>query len=97
MPKFSMNVGGKEVGPASVYAPPHTMTGAKMNVKTAQDEFMLKGKNPHKLTSAQMGPRSPVPTVSMGDAGADDVKTSGIKMRGGGAATKGVMCRGPMA
>ena len=25
------------------------------------------------------------------------VKTSGIKMRGAGAATKGVMCRGPMA
>lgn len=26
-----------------------------------------------------------------------NVKTSGIKMRGAGAATKGVMCRGPMA
>ena len=26
-----------------------------------------------------------------------DMKTSGIKMRGGGAATKGLMCRGPMA
>jgi hypothetical protein len=25
------------------------------------------------------------------------VKTTGIKMRGTGAATKGVMCRGPMA
>ena len=25
------------------------------------------------------------------------VKTSGIKMRGGGAATKGTTCRGPMA
>ncbi len=25
------------------------------------------------------------------------VKTSGIKMRGAGAATKGFMCRGPMA
>jgi len=25
------------------------------------------------------------------------MKTSGIKMRGGGAATKGLMCRGPMA
>lgn len=25
------------------------------------------------------------------------VKTSGIKMRGAGAATKGTMCRGPMA
>jgi hypothetical protein len=26
-----------------------------------------------------------------------EVKTSGIKMRGAGAATKGFMCRGPMA
>jgi len=26
-----------------------------------------------------------------------DMKTSGIKMRGGGAATKGLMSRGPMA
>lgn len=25
------------------------------------------------------------------------VKTSGIRMKGAGAATKGVMCRGPMA
>jgi hypothetical protein len=27
----------------------------------------------------------------------EPVKTSGIRMRGAGAATKGVMCRGPMA
>lgn len=26
-----------------------------------------------------------------------NMKTSGVKMRGGGAATKGLMCRGPMA
>jgi hypothetical protein len=26
-----------------------------------------------------------------------ETKTSGIKMRGAGAATKGTMCRGPMA
>lgn len=30
-------------------------------------------------------------------AGNEPTKTSGIKMRGTGAATKGVMCRGPMA
>jgi hypothetical protein len=28
MAKFSMKKGGKEVGPASVYAQPHTMTGS---------------------------------------------------------------------
>jgi hypothetical protein len=31
------------------------------------------------------------------DAGNQPVKTSGIKMRGTGAATKGLMSRGPMA
>ena len=30
-------------------------------------------------------------------AGDEPIKTSGVKMRGAGAATKGVMCRGPMA
>ena len=30
-------------------------------------------------------------------AGDEKVKTDGIKMRGFGAATKGTMCRGPMA
>jgi hypothetical protein len=92
-----MKKGGKEVGYASVYAPPHTMTGAAMNVKSAQDAAMLKGKDPNKLTADQMGPRSAVPRVSMGDPAADDVKTTGMKMRGTGAATKGVMSRGPMA
>jgi hypothetical protein len=31
------------------------------------------------------------------DAGNKPIKTSGIKVRGTGAATKGVMARGPMA
>ena len=30
-------------------------------------------------------------------AGDEKIKTDGIKMRGAGAATKGTMCRGPMA
>ena len=37
------------------------------------------------------------PRVSMGDPGADSVKTSGIKIRGTGCATKGITARGPMA
>ena len=39
------------------------------------------------------------PTV-IGNKRSDEyapVKTSGIRMKGAGAATKGVMCRGPMA
>jgi hypothetical protein len=32
MANFSMKQGGKEVGPAQVYAPPHTMSGKKMTI-----------------------------------------------------------------
>lgn len=35
--------------------------------------------------------------VSVGDPAADNVKTSGIKIRGTGAAQRGVTARGPMA
>jgi len=58
---------------------------------------MCKGNDPNKLTAPQMGISEPIARVSMGDRGADKVKTTGIKMRGAGAATKGVMSRGPMA
>jgi hypothetical protein len=34
MAKYSMKVKGKEVGPAEVYAPPHTMDGKPTNVAT---------------------------------------------------------------
>ena len=39
----------------------------------------------------------PGTTVNSPKQSSAPVKTSGIKMRGGGAATKGLMCRGPMA
>tara|TARA_R100001530_G_scaffold118629_1_gene85772 strand:+ start:707 stop:883 length:177 start_codon:yes stop_codon:yes gene_type:complete len=39
----------------------------------------------------------PGTTVNSPERSSGPVKTSGIKMRGGGAATKGLMCRGPMA
>ena len=39
MAKFSMKQGGKEVGPASVYAEPHTMDGKKLSIKNA-GEYM---------------------------------------------------------
>jgi hypothetical protein len=34
MAKYSMKVKGKEIAPAEVYAPPHTMDGKPTNVKT---------------------------------------------------------------
>jgi len=77
--------------PASAYAKPHTMSG-----KTVRAE-LPKVKDPNTLSAKQVNPYTPAMRVSAGDPGADDVKTSGIKIRGTGAATKGLMARGPMA
>jgi len=88
MAKFSMKQGGKEVGPASVYAQPHTMSGKSVSVEANP------GKEPN---------RSKADTLDMSvgaiskSAGNETIKTDGIKIRGTGAATKGVMARGPMA
>ena len=90
---YSMKKGGKEIGSAAVYAQPHTMDGKKMT--KAPQEF---GTNPGFPPN-----RSKADTydVSIGNisksAGNEPTKTSGIKIRGTGAATKGVMARGPMA
>jgi hypothetical protein len=90
MATFSKKMMGKEVGNASVYAAPHTMDGkAGVGMKAIQD--------PDTLSAKQISPRTVSMRVSLGDPAADDVKTSGIKMRGAGCATKGVMSRGPMA
>lgn len=88
MAKFSMKRDGKEVGGASVYAEPHTMDGKAMKISS---------------TPGVMPNRSESKTVNMSigniskSAGNEPIKTDGIKMRGTGAATKGLMSRGPMA
>ena len=87
MAKYSMKKGGKEVGPASTYAEPHTMQGKKVKAETNPG----KGPDHSKLDTVNMT----VGNISKSDAPA--VKTSGIKIRGTGAATKGTMARGPMA
>ena len=97
MAKFSKKVMGKEVGSADVYAAPHTMKGKAMNSKDAM-MAVSRPPDPNTLSSKQMTPGGqPSPRVSMGDPGRDDVKTTGIKQRGHGAATKGYTSRGPMA
>jgi hypothetical protein len=83
MAKFSQKVKGKEVGQAAVYAEPHTMDGKRLS---AQGEISGVGQ----MDSLNLG----VGTVNKGNI--KPTKTSGIKMRGAGAATKGFMCRGPM-
>jgi hypothetical protein len=87
MAKFSQKQGGKEVGNAEVYAPPHTMSGGKVELGNGYS-----GSKPTRADTVNM---------SVGNINRDgynpDAKTTGIKIRGTGCATKGVMARGPMA
>jgi len=53
-------------------------------------------KDPNTLAANEVTCKTPAMRVSLGDPGKDYVKTDGIKIRGTGAATKGVMARGPM-
>jgi len=54
-------------------------------------------KDPNTLAANKMTRYTATPRVSTNDPGADNVKTTGIKIRGTGCATKGTMARGPMA
>jgi hypothetical protein len=85
MANFSKKQGGKEVGQANVYAAPHDMSGKAVGV----NDYGKKPTMPSKKNWV------PLEGVSIGNN--DDVKTSGIKIRGTGCATKGLMARGPMA
>ena len=96
MAKYSRKMMGKEVGDGALYAPPHTMTGKDIGPKEAM-KAVSRPPDPNTLAANQMTCSTPAGRVSTGDPGKDDTKTSGIKMRGVGAATKGIMCRGPMA
>lgn len=84
---YSMKKGGKEIGPASVYAEPHTMDGKKM--KNTKDAVTKPGNGMDKVNMSVAG-------VSKGNY-APINKNGEITMRGAGAATKGTKCRGPMA
>jgi hypothetical protein len=53
--------------------------------------------DPNTLRAQNLTKKTATPRVSAGAPGANDVKTTGIKIRGTGAATKGTMARGPMA
>jgi hypothetical protein len=91
MAKFSKKMMGKEVGDAKVYAEPHTMDGKAMKSSKAK----LVDPNCVSADSTTVG--MPAKRVSMGNPAADNTKTSGIKQRGSGCATKGFTSRGPMA
>lgn len=85
MAKYSKKVMGKEVGSANIYAEPHTMSGKE--VTTAQDAVVKKGNQSNELR----------PSIGNVFITQRETKTSGIKQRGHGAATKGYTSRGPMA
>ena len=68
--------------PASSYAKPHTMSGGPVTDTR---------KNMSKADTLDMS----IGNISK-SAGNEPIKTTGIKIRGTGAATKGVMARGPM-
>lgn len=74
--------------PASAYAKPHSMSGGPMKINKPSD--------PTKQVAGDFKPGKATARVSLGDPAREDVKTDGIKIRGTGAATKGVMARGPM-
>jgi hypothetical protein len=74
--------------PASSYAAPHTMAGK--SVAIAENP----GKEPNRSKVESLDASIGRLSKSAGD---EKIKTDGIQMRGFGAATKGTMCRGPMA
>jgi len=95
MAKFSMKKGGKEIGSASVYAEPHTMSGKTMSIK---DAIGYKT-DPNTMSASESTPGGmPARRVSGGNPASTQINKNGeTKVRGTGAATKGLMARGPMA
>lgn len=97
MAKYSMKVKGKEIGPASKYAEPHTMTGKKISEPGLESCVSMDSYSNSKIRNASsVNSKSPSMTVSIG-ANTKENMNGEITMRGYGAATKGIKCRGPMA
>ena len=71
--------------PADKYAKPHTMSGKE-----------VKGDLPY-TAGAKVLDKANISVAGISKGNYPETKTDGIKMRGAGAATKGTMCRGPMA
>jgi hypothetical protein len=92
MAKYSSKTMGKETGSAAVYAEPHTMDGKKITGQEKVDSRTYA----YEKSAKDADLKDPVRNgVSYGVS--KEPKTSGIEMRGAGAATKGRMSRGPMA
>jgi len=89
MATFSHKKMGKEVGSAEEYAQPHGVANKQPSLK-----------DPNTLKAGEFRPdaeKQGTPRVSLGNPADPDVETKGVKIRGTGAATKGLYARGPMA
>ena len=73
--------------PASAYAKPHTMTGKSVTIKNNPGS----GKDMTDLSNRVMSVGNVSTSMN------NEIKTSGIQVRGGKAQTKGRIARGPMA
>jgi len=92
MAKFSQKVKGKEVGQGAVYAAPHDMKGKPVGMDIGYKT------DPNTMSAKESAVGMPARRVSGGDPANTQINKHGeIKIRGTGAATKGVMARGPMA
>ena len=78
-------MGKKSNAPAEEYAKPHTMGGKPVGPEAAFTEPEFEKK------------KNWVPLMGVSITMDDRVETEGVKIRGTGAATRGVMARGPMA
>ena len=112
MATFSKKMMGKEVGDASVYAKPHNNPVKSGRPVPAGEKLVTTRVNgPQPSTaggvdisnsgySTRKGSNANDVNMSVGNIYREappGEKTSGIKVRGTGAATKGLMARGPMA
>jgi hypothetical protein len=86
MAKYSMKKDGKEVGSASVYAEPHTMSGKK--IVNADSSVTKKGNGVNEVNMSVAG-------ISKGNYSPINPYGVGV-MRGYGAATKGRKISGKM-
>jgi len=75
----------KNTGPAEKYAQPHTMSGKGVSNEVPN------------ISGAKMMDDLNISVGGVSKGNYKPTKTDGIKIRGTGAATKGVMARGPMA
>jgi hypothetical protein len=87
MAKYSKKVMGKEIGPAEVYAPPHTMSGKDTNIETYSKYE----------TGKQFMDQLNMSTGFVSKGNYPPVNPYGVgEMRGYGAATKGRKISGKM-